>query len=154
MYRPHGQFLSFEKYRLSKGFVNLVLYLWKSSLINYCLQFAAFKKLFVGFFLCQAFQLWLSVTLIYRGIIGLWQEKFRECRVQEPIKVPFLSVKLGRYDSAAACRSTKDSGCQGEAACDVQIGCATQGVQVFFARFGPEQAINARRITLRNLRPL
>ena len=41
-------------------------------LINYCLLFAVFKKLFVGFFLCQAFQLWLSVTLIYRGIISLW----------------------------------------------------------------------------------
>ena len=34
---------------VSHWVTNLVLYLWKSSLINYCLPFAAFKKLFVGF---------------------------------------------------------------------------------------------------------
>ena len=43
----------------------------------------------------------------YQFMVG----KFREFRVQEPIKVMFLSVKLGRYDSAAACQLTKDSGC-------------------------------------------
>ena len=130
---------------VSPWVTNLVQCLWKSSLINYCLQFALFKKLFLGFFLWQAFQLWWSVTHLlryYQFMVG----KVSRMRCPRAYK---SSVSEYKTWALRFCHGTSFNERQWllERSCTQRSNwmCHAGGLHIF-GRFGLEQTINVSKL--------